>query len=127
VGADADNYRSEFVAREPDDALAATTACGGGGTALDADLGGDTTRHSDSRVSFSFPAPNLSDAERGRFEVGDSFFTKNWVTAPSSTDARGGLGPTFNAQACSSCHVLDGRGAPPDPAATDARLGEQAD
>jgi CxxC motif-containing protein (DUF1111 family) len=99
------------------------TACGGGGRALDADLGGDTTRHSDSRVSFSFPAPNLSDAERGRFEVGDSFFTKNWVAAPSSTDARDGLGPTFNAQACSSCHVLDGRGAPPDLAGTDARLG----
>ena len=58
----------------------------------------------------SFPAPNLSTAERRRFEVGDSFFTKNWVTAPASTDARDGLGPTFNAQACSSCHVLDGAG-----------------
>ncbi len=46
------------------------------------------------------------------FEVGDSFFTQNWVTAPASTDARDGLGPMFNAQACASCHVRDGRGSP---------------
>jgi CxxC motif-containing protein (DUF1111 family) len=44
------------------------------------------------------------------FEVGDSFFTQNWVTAPASTEARDGLGPLLNAQACSSCHLLDGRG-----------------
>jgi CxxC motif-containing protein (DUF1111 family) len=104
--------------------LVVASSCGGdGGDGLDADLGGDTTRHAGTRISLSFPAPNLSPAERRRFEVGDSFFTKNWVTAPASTDARDGLGPTFNAQACSSCHVLDGRGAPPDPEGTDARLG----
>jgi CxxC motif-containing protein (DUF1111 family) len=100
-----------------------TSACGGGGSRLDAELGGDATRHDDSRNSLSFPAPGLSAADRREFEVGDSFFTKNWVTAPSSTDARDGLGPTFNAQACSSCHELDGRGAPPDPDGIDARLG----
>ena len=105
-------------------ALLLASSCGGaGGEGLDADLGGDTTRHAESRISLSFPAPNLSTAERRQFEVGDSFFTKNWVTAPASTDARDGLGPTFNAQACSSCHVLDGRGAPPDPEGIDARLG----
>ena len=99
------------------------SACGDGGPRLDAELGGATTRHDDSRNSLSFPAPNLSTAERRRFEVGDSFFTKNWVTPPSSTEARDGLGPTFNAQACSSCHVLDGRGAPPDPTGAEPRLG----
>ena len=104
--------------------LVVVGSCGGdGGERLDADLGGATTRHAESRISFSFPAPNLSAAERRRFEIGDSFFTKNWVTAPASTDARDGLGPTFNAQACSSCHVLDGRGAPPDPDGRAARLG----
>ena len=61
---------------------------------LDADLGGDTTRHAESRNSLcASRRPNLSTAERRRFEVGDSFFTKNWVTAPASTDARDGLGP----------------------------------
>ena len=103
---------------------AAIVACGGQGAAgPDPDLGGDTTRHVLSRTSLAFPAPNLTAAERRRFEVGDSFFTKNWVTAPASTDARDGLGPTFNGQACSSCHVLDGRGAPPDPDGTETRLG----
>ena len=82
---------------------------------LDADLGGETTRHTATRTSFSFPAPNLSRDERRTFEVGDSLFNQNWVTAPASTDARDGLGPMFNAQACSSCHVLDGRGVPPTP------------
>ena len=36
------------------------------------------------------------------------------MTAPASTEARDGLGPTFNAQSCSSCHTLDGRAKPPD-------------
>ena len=67
------------------------------------------------RTSFSFPAPNLTSDERRTFAVGNSFFNENWVTAPASTDARDGLGPMFNAQSCSSCHFLDGRGVPPTP------------
>ena len=80
---------------------------------LVARLGGETTVKSTNRNSFGLPAPNLTNDERRTFEVGDSFFTQNWVTAPSSTDARDGLGPTFNAQSCSSCHTLDGRASPP--------------
>ena len=76
-------------------------------------LGGDTTVVSTNRNSFGLPAPNLTNPERRIFEVGDSFFTRNWVTAPASTEARDGLGPTFNAQSCSSCHTLDGRAQPP--------------
>jgi CxxC motif-containing protein (DUF1111 family) len=79
----------------------------------DASLGGATTRVDASRNSFALPAANISGQERRIFELGDSFFTQNWVTAPASTTSRDGLGPIFNAQACSSCHVLDGRGAPP--------------
>ena len=98
-------------------------ACGSSGSEIDARLGGDTTREDASRNSFGLPAPKLTNEERRLFERGDSFFTQNWVTAPASTDARDGLGPTFIAQACSSCHVLDGRGAPPDPTGEQARLG----
>ena len=76
-------------------------------------LGGETTAKSTNRNSFGLPAPNLTNDERRTFEVGDSFFTQNWVTAPASTEARDGLGPTFNAQSCSSCHTLDGRASPP--------------
>ncbi len=81
---------------------------------LQARPGGDTTIATTNRNSFGLAAPNLTNAERRVFEVGDSFFTQNWVTAPASTEARDGLGPTFNAQSCSSCHTLDGRGKPPD-------------
>ena len=80
---------------------------------MDVLLGGATTRLDASQNSFGLPAPQLTNEERRAFEVGDSFFTQNWVIAPASTDARDGLGPTFNAQACSSCHIRDGRGKPP--------------
>ena len=80
---------------------------------LQAQLGGDTTIVTTNRNSFGLPAANLTNPERRIFEVGDSFFTQNWVTAPASTEARDGLGPTFNAQSCSSCHTLDGRAQPP--------------
>lgn len=77
-------------------------------------LGGETTVALKTSRAFSAPAAGLSTEERRRFEVGDSFFTQNWVTAPASTEARDGLGPTFNAQSCSSCHTHDGRAKPPD-------------
>lgn len=64
--------------------------------------------------AFSFPFANLDDEERQRFAVGNSFFRRNWVEAPSSTAARDGLGPHFIARSCGGCHVQDGRGAPPD-------------
>ena len=76
--------------------------------------GGDTTVYADGRNSFSFPAANLSDEERRRFVIGNSFFRRNWVEAPSSTRARDGLGPHFIARSCGGCHEQDGRGAPPD-------------
>ena len=76
-------------------------------------LGGGTTAFTTNRNAFSLSARNLTNLERRTFEVGDSFFNQNWVTAPASTDARDGLGPTFNAQSCSSCHTHDGRAEPP--------------
>ncbi len=74
--------------------------------------GGDTT------VFFLFagrelaqPAANLQD--RTPFFTGDSLFNQAWVTAPASTTARDGLGPTFNTRSCAGCHFRDGRGRPP--------------
>ncbi|MEM9190859.1 MAG: di-heme oxidoredictase family protein [Myxococcota bacterium] len=63
--------------------------------------------------AFSFPAANLVGDRRNPFFTGNSFFNQNWVLAPSSTQTRDGLGPTFNARSCSGCHFRDGRGAPP--------------
>lgn len=79
--------------------------------------GGDTTVFDTSRDAFSRVARNLAPARRDPFFVGNSFFNRNWVTAPSSTTGVDGLGPTFNASSCSACHFKDGRGAPPAGAA----------
>jgi CxxC motif-containing protein (DUF1111 family) len=85
----------------PDDALGERT-------------GGATTVDATGRNAFSFPAANLSDEERTRFVIGNSFFRRNWVEPGASTTARDGLGPHFIARSCGGCHVQDGRGAPPD-------------
>jgi len=75
--------------------------------------GGETTVWATGQNAFSFPAANLSDAERTRFVIGNSFFKRNWVEAPASTKARDGLGPHFVARSCGACHLFDGRGEPP--------------
>jgi CxxC motif-containing protein (DUF1111 family) len=76
--------------------------------------GGATTVYASGRNAFSFAAANASDAERTRFAIGNSFFRRNWVEAPSSTAARDGLGPHFIARSCGGCHDQGGRGAPPE-------------
>ena len=60
--------------------------------------GGDTTVFATGRNAFSFPAANIDEAGRTRFAIGNSFFRRNWVQAPSSTAARDGLGPHFIAR-----------------------------
>jgi CxxC motif-containing protein (DUF1111 family) len=62
------------------------------------------------RNAFGNPFPKLNRDERREFFVGNSFFKQSWVQTGSTTTARDGLGPTFNAVSCSSCHLLDGRG-----------------
>ncbi|AKQ59063.1 c-type cytochrome [Bordetella hinzii] len=72
---------------------------------------------------FSHASANLSFEGRQQFLVGNGLFRKDWVSAPSSTQASDGLGPLFNARSCQACHVKDGRGTVPgfDPLArTDA-------
>ena len=65
--------------------------------------------------AFNNSIDNLNDSQQTDFVVGNSFNRNNWVTAPASTTARDGLGPLINAQSCSGCHKLDGRGRPPMP------------
>jgi len=62
---------------------------------------------------FSHPSANLTFEGRQRFLVGNGLFRKDWVSAPSSTQASDGLGPLFNARSCQACHVKDGRGTVP--------------
>ena len=79
--------------------------------------GGAATVSVTTRQAFGQPLPRLTPDQETRFFVGNSFFNRNWVAAPSSTTARDGLGPLFNARSCSACHLHDGRGRPPAPAA----------
>ncbi len=63
--------------------------------------------------AFIRPVSNLEEDNEAAFYTGNSFFNQAWVEAPASTTVRDGLGPFFNARACSSCHPRDGRAEPP--------------
>jgi CxxC motif-containing protein (DUF1111 family) len=107
-------------------AAAATLGCSGGNSDSDSNSkpatqvddslarsGGDGTTFTVGKNAFSQAAENLVGERRDPFFDGNSTFNRNWTTAPASTTATDGLGPTFNARSCSSCHFKDGRGRPP--------------
>ncbi len=83
--------------------------------------GGTTTVINATVEAFGFASPTLTPEQSVDFGVGNSLFRQSWVTAPSSTTARDGLGPFFNAISCSACHFKDGRGRPP---AFDGEMGK---
>jgi len=83
--------------------------------------GGTSTVNNATEEAFGFSSNTLTADEQTDFGIGNSFFRQNWVSAPSSTTARDGLGPFFNATSCSSCHFKDGRGRPP---AFDGEMGK---
>jgi CxxC motif-containing protein (DUF1111 family) len=101
--------------------LVGLCACGGGDGDGDAYepgeelAGGDTTVFDTTQNAYANAAANLHGERRDGFFVGNSIFNRNWVVAPSSTTGLDGLGPTFNATSCSTCHFKDGRGRPPPP------------
>ncbi|WP_245281356.1 di-heme oxidoredictase family protein [Rhizobium sp. AAP43] len=76
--------------------------------------GAGTSTHRVSADSFSQFSTNITFAEEQDFKLGNALFRKLWVSSPSSTQASDGLGPLFNARACQSCHLKDGRGHPPE-------------
>ncbi|WP_409278657.1 di-heme oxidoreductase family protein [Pseudomonas defluvii] len=82
--------------------------------------GGTSTVNKHDKKAFSMPSANMTPSRRLDFSVGNSFFRNPWVTAPSTTTARDGLGPLFNTNACQNCHIRDGRGHPPGPEAKSA-------
>ncbi len=100
-------------------------ACDNGPVFTEAEPGehlsaGEGTVTKTDQNAFSLPLANLSPTRRLDFSVGNSFFRNPWVIAPASTDARDGLGPLFNTNACQNCHIKDGRGHPPGPDAKQA-------
>ncbi|RFC69520.1 MULTISPECIES: di-heme oxidoredictase family protein [Mesorhizobium] len=79
--------------------------------------GAGTTKKRPNQDAFSQSSANITFEEEATFKLGNGLFRKVWVSAPSSTQASDGLGPLFNARACQSCHLKDGRGHPPEGAA----------
>ncbi|MDN5211519.1 di-heme oxidoredictase family protein [Fulvivirgaceae bacterium BMA12] len=77
--------------------------------------GGAATVFDESVNAFGNPAPNLLGDGDLLFITGNSFFNRNWVTSPASTEDLDGLGPLFNSRSCSGCHFKDGKGQPPAP------------
>ena len=94
--------------------LSIVSGCGrpGEGSALsEADRpGGTTTLAVGPSPSFVLPGANLDDEAKRRFYAGKALATQPWVRAPTTTDARDGLGPLYNARSCLACHVKGGRG-----------------
>ena len=62
-------------------------------------------------VALLVTRPALAAEDSLDFALGKALFERLWVSAPSSTKSADGLGPLFNARACSSCHQGGGRAA----------------
>ena len=56
------------------------------------------------------PAPSLARDEIPHFHAGKALARQPWIKAPTTTTARDGLGPLYNARSCLACHVNGGRG-----------------
>ncbi|MFI0847485.1 di-heme oxidoredictase family protein [Mesorhizobium sp. IMUNJ 23232] len=76
--------------------------------------GAATSKKRPNQDAFSQSSANITFEQEGTFKLGNGLFRKLWVSSPSSTQASDGLGPLFNARACQSCHLKDGRGHPPE-------------
>ncbi len=59
------------------------------------------------------PVANLPPEARSHFFAGRALAKQPWVRAPTTTDARDGLGPLYNARSCTACHPSAGRGRVP--------------
>jgi CxxC motif-containing protein (DUF1111 family) len=80
---------------------------------LSAELGGELTVARQDKDAFKQMTPNAGPMRFPQFLFGQRQFTTEWDPAPGQVPATDGLGPTFNAIACASCHINNGRGRPP--------------
>jgi CxxC motif-containing protein (DUF1111 family) len=75
--------------------------------------GGGLTSPSGGADAFGQRAPNSSREHQLFFNSGLGFYQQAWLPAPSVIESRAGLGPLYNAAACTDCHLGGGRGRPP--------------
>ena len=84
---------------------------------LTPDLGGATSRVIATDKAYTFLATNApDDAQRATSSSATASSTPTGRNIPASVKIFDGLGPTFNRNSCSGCHVRDGRGRPPETA-----------
>jgi CxxC motif-containing protein (DUF1111 family) len=76
-------------------------------------LGGAATVERADLLAFKQMVPNAGGMRFPQFMFGQRQFVSEWDPAPGQVPDQDGLGPTFNAVACASCHVNNGRGRPP--------------
>jgi len=76
--------------------------------------GGETTTSDFPFPSSELPARNLPQQAKPSFFAGKALAHQPWVKAPTTTDARDGLGPLYNARTCLDCHQKGGRGSVPE-------------
>ena len=72
--------------------------------------GGAGTVENIGKNAFSHHFTNLTFEQKQNFLVGNGLFRKIWISSPASIKSSDGLGPLYNARACQSCHIKDGRG-----------------
>lgn len=65
-------------------------------------------------ASFELPAANLPLERKAIFHAGKALANQPWIKAPTTTTARDGLGPIYNARTCLACHVRGGKGSVPN-------------
>ncbi|MEM7293167.1 MAG: di-heme oxidoredictase family protein, partial [Pseudomonadota bacterium] len=76
--------------------------------------GGDGSVSIKPFASFLLPAANLPEESKPNFHAGKALAHQPWIKSPTTTDARDGLGPVYNARTCLACHTNGGRGLMPD-------------
>lgn len=74
--------------------------------------GGSATVDYDEQEPFMKVSTNISENEISGVSQGRELFIAQWQVAQGSRPTLDGLGPLFNATACTSCHVSDGRVVP---------------
>ncbi|MFT3664400.1 di-heme oxidoredictase family protein [Piscinibacter sp.] len=96
--------------------LAALAACGGSGGGDGGEpprtwtpAGGSATVALNDAAPFMQFAPGIDASEMAGVSQGRELFVAEWQPAPGPRTLIDGLGPLFNANACTSCHVADGR------------------
>ena len=68
-------------------------------------LGGALTVERSDKEAYKQMAPNAVGQRFPQFMFGQRQFTTEWDPAPGQVPDTDGLGPTFNAVACASCHI----------------------